>query len=270
MILNETYAYLVGKVMGDGHLEKRLGSCYFISGSKSDLERLSELIKKEFSLSERNIDYIKQSYNHGISFKIRIKNTNFCRELYLRGAPKGRKVETRFSVPSWIRKNKRYSKVFLQGILEDELTTIKIKRKNHANNPQFKMSKMPDLIESHKEFVSEIRSMILNFGLECGEIKVILSRKDAKTLCVYFHLQRNKKNILRFKKEIGFKLNEEKTRELDRCCSTITNSLRKPIDKNKIIILRKKGIKLREIASELNISIRTVIRILKKEKEKAT
>src|SRR3989344_4674487 len=192
--MNSDVAYLIGKIMGDGHLEKNLGSCYFISSKLSDLLIIKKFILDIFNIDEVHI-FLIQPHERSSSYKLRINSTKFCRLLHSYGAPKGRKVTTEYYVPEWIINNIHNSKLFLQAILEDELRTVKINKATHANDPMFKLSKMPELLESHVIFMQQIKNMINSFGVTSSAIRTIKGKKTLKTLDTYFIINGNKNNI---------------------------------------------------------------------------
>ncbi|MEK6948328.1 MAG: LAGLIDADG family homing endonuclease [Nanoarchaeota archaeon] len=264
--MDSDIAYLIGKIMGDGHLEKTLGSCYFISSNLSDLLLIKSFIITVFNIEEAHI-FLIPPHESSSSYKLRINSTAFCRMLYNYGAPKGRKVKVEYFVPEWIIKNDSSSKAFLQALLEDELRTIKIREASHANEPMLKLSKMPNLITSHEVFMRQIKDLLNSFGVSSSNIRTIKGKKDAKTLDTYFIINGNKKNIIKFKENIGFKFNQEKINSLDHCYNILIKTLnnRKPIyDKNEIMKLRKEGFSIRVIAKKLNIGVHPVRNVISK------
>ena len=222
-LMNEC-AYLVGKIMGDGNLDP-LFTIRFVNGDKNDLILLSKLINKKFNISFERMA-IREKKALGKSYLLQINDTIFGRLLYALGAPQGNKVKQSFLIPEWISSSKLTKKRFLQGILEDELTTIKIEQKNYAVSPRFKMAKLEDFIPNLKEFLIQIKDMIMFFGIGCSNLSNPISRTNQKTKELYFHINRNKQNILKFKKKIGFRLNIDKIEKLNSCCETILNSLK--------------------------------------------
>lgn len=262
MINLNNVAYLISKVMGDGHLEKTLGSCYFISGNKNDLLLLRRFILDNFKINKDNTFMFEQGYNNGLSYKLRVNNTNFCKLLYNYGAPKGNKTKTVFYVPKWILGDKRRSKNFLQGILEDELAKIKIKKANHCREAVFRMCKIKDLSEEHLIFMQQVKSCIESFSVTCSKIRLIKG-KNPKTIDVYFSINGNKGNIIKFKENIRFKLNIEKKESLDKVYNVLRKTLKPKIDRDKIIRLRRNNLSLRKIAMIVGINWSTVHRIVR-------
>ncbi len=254
-------AYLVGKVMGDGHLEKSLGSCYFISGDKYDLLLLKKFIIANFDVKDSRVFMFKQNYNNGSSHKLRITSTKFCKLLFHYGAPKGNKIQRIFCVPNWILNNKKYSRDFLQGILEDELAKIKIKRANHCREATFRMYKNHNLLWEHSKFMQQIKTCVESFLVTCSDLK-ITEGKGPETVDIYFDINGNKRNIIRFKENIGFRFNTKKMKSLDIAYEILSKTLKPKINKNKIISLRNDGLTLREIAFKVGVSWSTIHRML--------
>jgi hypothetical protein len=256
-------AYFVAKIMGDGHLSKNLGSCSFSDENQSSIEKLQKLMIKYFGL-DKNQFKIRRVEAWGKSWKLDVFDSLFSRLLYVAGAPKGKKVETPFHIPKWINKNNKYSLVFLQGILEDELTTVKIENKNYAVGLQFKMAKMEDLLPKHYLFMRQIKKKLEDLGIECGNLSTIRSNKKAKTWDVYFAIQRNKRNIICFKENVGFRLESPKKKLLFKTCKILQKTLQPIMDKNKILALREQGLSIRQVAKETGINRSTIHRFLQK------
>tara|TARA_Y100000310_G_C20554256_1_gene749726 strand:+ start:316 stop:1131 length:816 start_codon:yes stop_codon:yes gene_type:complete len=266
MILKDYKAYLVGKIMGDGHLEKTLGSCYFISEDKKELQRLKKKIISWFPIDKARCHIKKEEFNKGTSYKLRINNVKFCREMYSLGAPKGKKTEHKFLVPTWILSKIKYQKKFLQGILEDELTTIKIEKKNHSVRPQFKMAKNTKFLNDHYDFMNQVKNMLISFSVNCSEVKEVGTKSEINTHDLYFSIKRNKRSIIKFKEHIGFGLNKRKQSELENCCKILKNTLRPEVNKEKLIFFKKRGLSIRQIARKTGISRSYVHRLLQKYK----
>lgn len=218
--LAEEYAYLVGKIIGDGNLDPAF-TMRFI-GKKEDLFLLQNFILNTFKLSHSCCS-IRQRKSLGISSLLQINCAFFGRILFLLGAPMGNKMQTPFSIPPWILAGKSCKQRFLQALLEDELTTIKIEKCSYSVEPRLKMAKKGNLIDSHLSFMNQVKEAIESFGVRCSHISKPLNCKSSFDL--YFHILRNKENILKFKEEIGFRLNQAKIQKLEECCRVIANSL---------------------------------------------
>ncbi|MFH1972286.1 MAG: hypothetical protein ABIJ18_02285 [archaeon] len=224
ILTKEDLAYLIGKVMGDGHLDKNF--TIKLIGQKEDLMVIRDYFKKGLKFDLKI--YKKQGY--GNSYYMNISN-KLGKLIFNLGAPVGKKTEISFFVPDWILNgSKQVKRSFLQAILEDELTTIKIEKKTHANRPQFKMSKIRPLLEEHRRFMSQIKDLIECFGIDCGKISDPKQKEKQSSWDLYFPIQRNKKNIIKFEKEIGFRFNQDKIKKLKSCVTILESSIKaKPL-----------------------------------------
>jgi len=259
------YAYLIGKVMGDGHLSYSY-SLQFVSADVNDLEDLMELIFQHFNIPLNKM-FITKRIHKGISYSLRVNHPLLARILYCLGAPKGNKTKQGFLIPDWILVDKNYKKMFLMALLEDELCTIKIERKNYSIKPKFKMSKQEHLIEDLRLFLQQVRGCIESFGVKCSKVsKEPKGKLGQITKDLYFDVLRNKKNIIKFEEEIGFFLNKHKKEKLSECSKILRSTLKPDVDKNKIISLRKQGLSIRQIAKMIPHKKTTVHRVIKEQK----
>lgn len=224
-ISEEDLAYLMGKVIGDGHMDQNF--TIKIIGQIEELEEIKKYFKN--IINSRFRIYEKKGY--GTTYYMNFPSI-LGKKLFSLGAPRGKKTEQEFLVPKWILiGNKEIKKNFLQAILEDELTTIKIEKSRYSVKPQFKMSKNPKYIENHKNFISQIRDLLISFEIECGQLSSPKKKEGQVTNDIYFCIQRNKKNIINFSKRIGFRFNMMKVRELEKCAEILAQSLNKPKSK---------------------------------------
>ena len=219
--LLEEYSYLIGKIMGDGNLDQAY-TMRFV-GQLHDLRLLQKLIICKFKLNENRFS-IRKRKNKGVSYILQVNYASFGRVLYLLGAPRGNKTKIAFKIPSWILTNNLYVKRFLQALLEDELTTIKIEKCNYANRPRLKLSKKADMINNHLEFMIQVKQTIESFGVQCSSISRPIATNTPDKYDLYFHIMRNKHNIIKFKEKIGFRLNKVKIEKLDNCYSILTKT----------------------------------------------
>jgi hypothetical protein len=218
--LSIEYAYLIGKVMGDGNLDDKY-TLRFI-GQEEDLFLLRDLIIKRLSIKKEQVS-IRKKEAYGISYTLQVNCAYLGRILSLLGAPIGNKTKSKFEIPNWIIKSKNHLKIFLNALLEDELTTIKIDKCNYAIKPRFKMAKKENLLPNLRYFLGQIKSSIESFGIECSHISEPV--KGTKTKELYFFLNRKKINIIRFQENIGFRLNQDKIKELNKCSEILRRTL---------------------------------------------
>lgn len=265
--LASEFAYLVAKVMGDGHLSKNF-NLYF-SGQKRELEELRLIIVKKLRINPERLKIIFGK-SKGIWYKLRVNDSLLSRALFHLGAPMGNKTKCKFLVPYWIINSRINSKLFLQGLLEDELTTIKIEKKTHSNKPRLKMAKSEELLPNLREFLNQVKAMLEYFDVECGTIPTkTYSRENQDTRELYFNLSRSKENIVRFAENVNFRAHFEKSRILNDCVEILKDTIhvRNPnIDVLKIIKLRKQGCSIRKIGAIVNLNKTSVHNIVKKYK----
>jgi hypothetical protein len=259
-------AYLIGKVMGDGHLGHSF-MLSFSNDSKDDLINLEKLIIDNFYITKGRFK-IEFKIAKGTAYVLSLCSASLGRVLFCLGAPKGNKVKQSFFIPGWIKRSKLYTKMFLMVILEDELATIKIEKKNHSIKPKFKMSKDPHLIEDLRKFLQEVKESIEIFGVNCSSVsKEPKSKLGQNTEDLYFDILRNKRNIIKFQEEIGFFLNQDKKVKLKECCEILKDTLKPLVDKEKILILRKRGLSIRQIAKKIHHGRTTVHRTIKQQQQ---
>ena len=208
--------------MGDGHLDARF--TLKLIGKEKDLISLRNLIINKFGVNANRFS-IRKRICIGVSHLLQVNNAFLGRILSLLGAPKGNKTKNAFTVPSWILTNKKFKKRFLQALLEDELTTIKIRKCNYSVAPRLKLAKREELIPNLREFMQQVKEAIESFGVECSHISKPI---ETKTECqdLYFHIKPNKRNIIKFKETIGFRLNQDKVEKLNHCYDILKNTLK--------------------------------------------
>jgi len=258
-------AYLIGKITGDGHLSKSFVPIFI--GQKEDILNLKKLIIQKFPLSSK-IFSVESRLSKGLSYRLSVHNCLLGRVLSSLGAPKGKKTEMNFDIPNWIINNAECTKYYLQAIFEDELSTIKISKKYHSTKPRFKLAKHPNKLQNLKEYFEQLKIMLKRLDIDTSEIAYSPGIKlERKYPCLYFDICRNKKNIIKFGKEVGFKIHSKKIRHLKKCLVILkkTEFNRKPtINVSKIMALRKKGLTIRQISKKIPLNRSSVHRVLKK------
>jgi len=219
----EEYAYLVGKIIGDGNLDPKYPA-RFVAKDRDDLINLRYLLINKLKIDSSRLR-IHEKKAFGSSYVLQVNYANFGRILCSLGAPLGNKTKISFSIPSWILNNLSYKRRFLQALLEDELTTIKIERSNYSVKPRLKMAKKPELLMDHTFFMTQVKEAIESFGVSCSRLSKPIADNKHGSVYLYFHINRNKENVLRFKESIGFRLNTSKVKCLNECCEIIKRSI---------------------------------------------
>ena len=220
--LAKTCSLLIGKIMGDGNLDNKY-TCRF-TGQKADLDILKTLIINDFSISKESAK-ITFRENVGTSYMLQINDSLLGRFMYALGAPIGNKTKTRYLIPKWITHSKPAGRRFLQAIFDDELSTIKIKRERFIQEATFRMAKTEEHQNNLTEFLTQLKSMTQDFGVDSSEIGKPyfenIQEDGARSLSQCFRILGNRDNILRFNDHIGFGINPEKKRELGNCIALI-------------------------------------------------
>lgn len=222
--LAQKSAFLVGKIMGDGNLDKRY-TCRFI-GQINDLTNLRVFLVENFSIKENSIK-IYYRENIGKSYLLQVNDSLLGRYLYALGAPIGNKTNNPFLVPKWIILSERCKKSYLQGIFDDELATIKIKREKFGREATFRMAKVEKYQDNLTTFLQQIKDLTESLSVVCGPIGQPhfenLHQNGEKTFSQCFRILGNKENLIKFHKNIGFALNEQKRAELESCVHFLLN-----------------------------------------------
>lgn len=248
---------------GDGHLDKNF-TLFFI-GQEEEINALRDLISESYDL-EREKFTIKYRKAYGVSFCLQVKDALLGRLLFCLGAPMGNKTKKPYLVPFWIFNFKQNSKLFLQGLLEDELSTVKIEKSSYSSKPRLKLAKDVKLIPNLRIFLRQIKFLIERLGVNCsGVSKRTSHKKNQETRELYLDINRNKENIINFSKNIGFRITQKKIKKLNECVGVLkrTKYNRKPfIDGKRIETLRKKGYSIRQISKILNLNKSSVHRVL--------
>ncbi len=216
--LAQNSAFLIGKIMGDGNLDKRY-TCRFI-GQINDLNSLKIFLTENFSIRENSIK-ISYRENIGKSYLLQVNDSLLGRYLYALGAPMGNKTNNPFLVPNWIILSEKCKKSYLQGIFDDELATIKIKREKFGREATFRMAKIEKYQDNLTTFLQQIKDLTESLSVACGPIGQPhfenLHKNGEKTFSQCFRILGNKENLFKFHKNIGFALNEQKKVELENC-----------------------------------------------------
>ena len=82
--LNEDFAFLIGKIMGDCHLDSNYTQKYI--GKQHDLLELKKLIMNKFKIHPNRFSLVKRK-SLGVSYLLQLNYCPFGRILFLLGAP---------------------------------------------------------------------------------------------------------------------------------------------------------------------------------------
>jgi|SRR3989344_637877 len=272
----KTLTYLVGWGFGDGGMTKKL-SYYFLCGKKEDLKDvkkyLTEKIKGKMIIESNDGNNLIEQANgkiikiKGESWILRINDPFLCKLLNSFGLPKGNKVLQKTNLPAWIKNgNKEIKKTFLNAIFEGELQKHRVKNNIIRNKIDicpitFGLSK----IEKHKvnliELLEEIKSILKEFQIECGEVekpKASNLRKDGLiTYCSRFYISISAQNTIRFSNIIDYKFNREKRKSLVKAIKEAKRKIKKmklQLNKyNKALKLYDNGISIYKVSKIIDV-----------------
>ena len=221
---NEKFPYLLklfGFVLGDGYLDDRRISFY---GEKEDLEEIrKDIIKLGFNpgkiLSRERRHDIKTNYGEvkfertEHSFTV---NSRCLADLFKTlGLPKGNKAKTKFLLPNWLFKCELWQiRLFLASYFGAELTSPKTVTKHDYNfyNQILTVDKEKSLVENGKEFLKQIKQLLLKFGIESKLIKERKEYENKNYVSYRLRLQISSKpkNLIKLWSKIGFEYNKSK------------------------------------------------------------
>lgn len=74
--------------------------------------------------------------------------------------------------------------------------------------------------------MQQVKKLIESFSVKCSKLRVFKSKKNAKTLDIVFYIKGNKRNIISFKRKIGFRFNSKKTSKLNQSYKIISKTLK--------------------------------------------
>ncbi|NJE01372.1 intein-containing RctB family protein [Thermococcus sp. JdF3] len=170
-----TLARILGFAFGDGHLGEMDGRLYLsfygkeetLRELKKDLERLG--INANLHVRERDyrIETVSGKYEgRSVSAELRVTSRSFALLMERLGMPRGRKAETAYSVPGWIKEAPLWVKRnFLAGLFASDGSVVEFK----GNTPlpiNLTQSKARELEENLREFMEEIAGILAEFGVK--------------------------------------------------------------------------------------------------------
>jgi len=275
---------LVGFIQGDGHLsyyynKYREQNIWFtvVIGSESDLLKIksdieflgyssSSIKTKEYNSKITEFDGEKRNIN-GKSTQMRINSQAFSVLLYALGVPKGDKSYAKIFVPKWIKISPLWIKrLYLAGLFGAELSKPQQSKGENFNfkEPSLSQNKINELLPSLKEFLSDIKNILSDFGVECNKVylqKGVINKQGDKTFKLSLKISSEIKNLINLWGKIGFEYCEKKKR-LSLLSLQYLNTKLFTLNKIDVIIenaliLKNNGVsesKILEYAKENNIS----------------
>jgi len=206
------YAKLIGYLTGDGtltHCGKKLRVIFF--GKRTDLEKMKKDVEKlgyHAHLVERTRKYrIKRREFVSTTAELHVYSKEFAEKLISFGAPVGNKTETEFRVPEWIKKAPLWIKrLYLAGFFGAELSSPSTSSKTGFYIPTINMNKIKKMEKNARAFLLDIAELLDEFGVDCGEIKVV--ERMGKKIRLRMGIGGREENIEKLYTKIGFEYNE--------------------------------------------------------------
>ncbi len=223
-------ARLVGHLFGDGSLSYvRGGNGYegriAFSGDLEDLEEITQdLAELGFRVSRIN-EYYREStvtWSNGLTQVIRGRSyVVFVNSIALftffkaLGVPVGDKAVQGFRVPRWIMEAPLDVKAeFLAAYFGSELERPRVSRNGRTfQPPTLVIHKAEDVVEQGVEFLSDIKALLSEFGVETSAIsrRPGVVRKDGtRTVRLGISILSNTDNLMRFFGKIGYAYDRER------------------------------------------------------------
>ena len=143
-------AGLIGDLTTDGHVQGYDKLRFdFTAADKDELKRFENRLKKLFDVEgkirENTTNPHSQSFNYGVNSK------PLTRVLIECGAPTGSKVKTRFNVPEWILKEKKYFTAYIERAFTNDGSAF-------SGNPRitFELRKEESISENLRNYMETI------------------------------------------------------------------------------------------------------------------
>ena len=222
---NARTARIIGYIHGDGFLNEGLNGFGFISSDLESLQKLKEDFEQEFGIELKLEEKRKQGEEAIIlgkkirstkpTYRILSNNGAISCLLHALGSPKGRKVNTRFFVPSWIVEgNGEIKQGFLQGLFDAELSSPQVtncgSHKQGITQLRLSLNKTKELLDNELGYMLQVARMLFDLGIECSRISVY-QRTENPT--VVLSIANSLKNLLAFAKAELFYYSQQKKRK---------------------------------------------------------
>lgn len=148
-------AYVVGFMIGDGHIDNSFTSAIFSNTHKELLEIINDYLENIFGKKQK-IVVVETDYFYRI-----VTDAYIARALTVCGIQKGNKNYGN-SVPKWIKDDKNYLRYFLAGLLDAEGTISRQEETNKCTSLKISMC--------DKKFIEEIRKSFHVLDIETGTV----------------------------------------------------------------------------------------------------
>ncbi|MFQ6129181.1 MAG: LAGLIDADG family homing endonuclease, partial [Candidatus Hadarchaeaceae archaeon] len=295
------FARLLGHLFGDGfvtlskHTDVSYGALGF-TGAKEDLELIRrDLDKLGVKYSKIFTHYSESKVGgrtiRGVTTNFVVSDTLLLLLMIALGAPTGVKADVPYDVPSWVKRAPRHIKhEFLAAYFGSEGCAPTLNPDKHFSfdSISLPLSKLNELLSNARKFLSSIRMLLKEFGVE-SRIRMrarTYKRKDGKeTINSILYVKNSDFNVLNFLKLVGYKycVHKQKQGLRVRAYLEYKQATKKKlmIRKNDSKVLRhlekienaldyvasKKSAQVKDISEHLGFSISSVYRLVRKASE---
>lgn len=259
-----TILRLFSWMYGDGTLGK--ADCYIsLTGQKDDLSFFAKEIEQNLGFKTK-ITFV-QTKGNGIAYHLEIQgdgNRILGRLLHAMGAPIGDRVKQVFYLPDWLISSPKWvKKEFLEILFANELQTPALdKNKTSAvKSMNLRLSKDKKLMEHHKQFLSQIKDLVNEFGLETSDISIdkgeFLRKDGIISVAAGFPILTNHINFLKFANTFNLKYCRAKQESIEKVKKKVIEELSKEIQITKLydkaMEMKKQGHGLAKTSRLLNL-----------------
>jgi hypothetical protein len=147
---NPLLAGLIGDLTTDGHVQGYDKLRFdFTAADKDELRRFEDRLKKLFDVEgkirENTTNPYSESFNYGVNSKPLTRILIEC------GVPTGNKVKTRFNVPKWILKERKYFTAYIERAFANDGSAF-------SENPRitFELRKEESIAENLRKYMETI------------------------------------------------------------------------------------------------------------------
>ena len=200
-----TISSILGHLFSDGSLVFKNRAAFF-SGKLEDMEEIKNDV---LSLGFKAGDIKHKTWKNGECWTFISSDIAFLSLLYSLGAPVGKKTDNYFILPNWLLyEDKDIKKEFIGAFFGGE--ACKPMFQGRTPKPILvSQSKREDLLQNLSLYLDQWKMLLEEFGLEV-EKKILPNiksiRKDGTcTREGYIWVKNNRKNLIKFLKEIGYK-----------------------------------------------------------------
>lgn len=212
-------AELVAHSMGDGHITKLYSFNYFNKDYRL-IQHVHDIIKKTFG----DVNLLIRKDKKNVWGLYTSSSVGYV--IFMAGGPKGNKVSTPFLVPEWVLNGSiGIKKVFVRALFDDEGRV----RKGMID---LRISKHKELSANLQEFLQQIKSLLLDLGIDNVTIKIYQQNGNRVRGCVNISWR---KNLEIFYQNVGF-LHSERNEKLKGILESYKLWIYRPNETKKLIL----------------------------------